>query len=77
MATVDQAFTESVTLSEALLLNGENSHPGSETITFGDTFTKFVVGSFEWQFPFTVEIRDTRTHVTVLNYTGPNGSLLQ
>ena len=75
--TVDQTFTEAFQFTEALLLNGENSHPGSETVTFGDAFTKTVVGSFEWQFPFTVEIRDTRTSVTVLNYTGPNGSLLQ
>jgi hypothetical protein len=77
VATVNQTFTEAFQFTESLLLNGENSHPGSETITFGDTFTKFVVGSFEWQYPFTVEIRDTRTHATILNYTGPNGSLLQ
>lgn len=77
MATVDQVATDSFGLVDGALLNGEDSHPVSDSIRFTEVADRFVVGSFPWQYPFVAEILDTRTDAEILTYEGPNGALLQ
>lgn len=77
MATVDQVATDSFGLVESGMLNGEDSHPTSDSFRFTEAVDRFVVGSFPWQYPFVAEILDTRTDAEILTYEGPNGALLQ
>lgn len=75
MALVDQVATETFTFTDTPQLNGDKAV--SETFTFTESSSFFAVGSFPWMYPFVAEIRDSRTTATILDYQGPNGSLLQ
>ena len=77
MATVDQVATDDFGLVDGALLNGEDSHPVSDSFRVTEAVDRFVVGSFPWQYPFVAEILDTRTDAEILTYEGPNGALLQ
>ena len=75
MALVDQVADETFTFTETQQLNGDKTV--TELFNFTDTTTFFVVGSFPWVYPFTAEIRDTRSWADIARYNDPNGTLLQ